>query len=62
VDFDDYEATRESIMATANRIDRIELSLGRLLRRFLWLGRIFLGGALVSMAKLCSVRDSINGF
>jgi hypothetical protein len=59
---DEYEATRETIAATTDRIDRIERVISRLLRRFLWLSRIFLGGVLVTMTKFCGVRESFNGF
>jgi hypothetical protein len=62
VDYDDFEATRESLHAASDRVDRIERALGHILWRFLWLTRIFLGGALVAMTKFCGVRESFHGF
>jgi hypothetical protein len=62
VDFERLDETRESLAATTTRLDRIERAFGRILWRFLWAMRLFLGGALVAMTKFCGVRDSLNGF
>jgi hypothetical protein len=62
VDSDQFEETRARIAATQARIDRIDRALSALLHRFLWLLRVFIGGALVSLVKLLGFKDGFPGF
>ena len=61
MDFEELHKTREHIHEVQRRIDRIDGALGALVRRSLWLVRVFLGGALVGFVKFLLGRDG-GGF
>ena len=58
----DVGETRRAIEAAHDRAVRIEAAMGRLIRRFLWLLRIFLGGAFLGAARLHDWKDLFYGY
>lgn len=62
MDSEQFHETREHIDAVQRRIDRIDGAVGALVLRTLWLLRVFLGGACVSVVRLLIGRDGAGLF
>jgi|AACY02.2.fsa_nt_gi hypothetical protein len=58
----DLRETREIIAAANERVHRLERLMGQVARRFLWILRIFVGGAALGAAKLNDWKDLFHVF